>query len=99
MSQVPAMDDQQVQINQSIAQLDDQPNLGVDALGHSEEVETLSIDAMEVDVQVGFNKSSNLYIYCLQLFFYCCSRLLKLVEMKKSVQCRLTTLWNRQILE
>ena len=45
MAQEPAMDDQQVQLH-------DHPNLGVDELGHSEEVETLSIDTMEVDVQV-----------------------------------------------
>jgi len=44
MAQEPAMDDQQVQLH-------DHPNLGVDELGHSEEVETLSIDTMEVDVQ------------------------------------------------
>jgi len=45
IEEVSSIDNPQVRINQSIVQL------GVEELGHSEEVETLSIDAMEVDVQ------------------------------------------------
>ena len=52
IEEVSSIDNPQVRINQSIVQL------GVEELGHSEEVETLSIDAMEVDVQVRSNKES-----------------------------------------
>lgn len=95
MAQVPAIDDQQVQMNQSIVQLHDHPNLGVDTLGHSEEVETLSIDAMEVDVQVRFDRNDSFSLIYKFLFSY--SRLLKSAGMKKLAQCHLTALLIKQI--
>lgn len=49
MANVPAMNEEHVQMNESIAQMSDQHVL--ETLGHSEEVE-MPMEAMEVDVQV-----------------------------------------------
>ena len=46
---VSSMDEGQQQMNESIAQLNDPSG---NLLSHSEEVETMSIEAMEVDVHV-----------------------------------------------
>ena len=53
MSHVSGMVEDHVQPNESLVHLRGDPNsLNMDDLGHSEEVETMSIEAMEVDVQV-----------------------------------------------
>lgn len=52
MTNVTAMVEEHVQMNESMVQMGDTHNLGVENLGHSEEVETLTMEAMEVDVQV-----------------------------------------------
>lgn len=45
--------EEHVQANESVVHLGNDPNsLNMNHLGHSEEVETMTIEAMEVDVQV-----------------------------------------------
>lgn len=53
MSHVSGMVEEHIPQNESMMHLRSDPNnLNMDDLGHSEEVETMSIEAMEVDVQV-----------------------------------------------
>ena len=67
MSGVSSMGDNQAQINPSMEHLNEAHTLSVEGLGHSEEVETLSIDAMEVDVQVS-SKNVSLLLLILMVF-------------------------------
>lgn len=53
MSNVSAIVEEHVQASKNIEHLRSDPdNLNMDDLGHSEEVETMTIEAMDVDVQV-----------------------------------------------
>ena len=53
MSNVSGIVEEHVQANESVVNLENDPNnLNMNDLGHSEEVETMTIEAMEVDVQV-----------------------------------------------
>ena len=89
---VSSMDEGQQQMNESIAQLNDPSE---NLLSHSEEVETMSIEAMEVDVHVrlvlSVSDSSDFLIG--PFFFYRLQQ--KTARLKKSAVCRLTISWNR----
>lgn len=57
MSNVSGIVEEHVQTNESAVHLGNDPNnLNMNDLGHSEEVETMTIEAMEVDVQVIYSK-------------------------------------------
>ena len=63
MSSVSGIVEEHVQTNESVVHLENDPNsLNMNDLGHSEEVETMTIEAMEVDVQVRYLNIKNLFI-------------------------------------
>jgi hypothetical protein len=89
---VSSMDEGHQQMNESMAQLNDPTG---NLLSHSEEVETMSIEAMEVDVHVSLLLSvSAIETFTLGLFFFN-RRQQRTARLKKSALCPLTISWNR----